>query len=98
MFLNTDNSTAEAALYKGNSSSPKLHALVVRVKLLEVKHSCWILVFHVSGKRMQAQGTDGLSRGTHMDSFSSEEDILSLIPFNLSAIERSSNLKEWIMS
>jgi hypothetical protein len=37
-YFFTDNSTAEAALYKGNSSSPKLFDLVVRFKKLETHH------------------------------------------------------------
>ena len=98
VFLNTDSSTVESVMYKGNSKSPKLHALVIRAKQLEYKHDCRILVSHVSGLRMQFQGTDGLSRGTHFDHISSVEDLIESIPFDKSAIERVPELVNWIKS
>ena len=61
IHLCTDNSTVEAALYKGNSSSRKLFDLVLRVRTLEMKESVRILVSHVSGERMKAEGPDGTS-------------------------------------
>lgn len=70
----------------------------MRVKQLEFSHECKILVSHVSGLRMQAQGTDGLSRGTHSDHILSSEDIIDNIPFDKSALERSPLLLEWIKS
>eukprot|EP00978_Attheya_sp_CCMP212_P002155 scaffold4461_cov48-Attheya_sp.AAC.1 len=57
----TDNSTAEAAYWKGTSKSRKLFELVLMLKKLEVKYDIILHVIHVSGKRMMAQGTDGLS-------------------------------------
>ena len=64
VLLATGNSVVEVALYKGNLSSEKLFDVVVRLKKAE-PHSSWknILVTHVSGKRMIAQGTYGASRG-----------------------------------
>ena len=61
VLLATDNSVVEAALYKGNSSSEKLFDLVVRLRKAELHSSCKLFVTHVSGKRMMAQGTDGVS-------------------------------------
>jgi hypothetical protein len=61
VYFFTDNSTVEAGLYKGTSTSPKLLALIIRVKLLETKYGIRILVSHVSGKRMIAEGGDGVS-------------------------------------
>ena len=63
VFLATNNTTVEGCLYKGNSTSEKLFDLVVRMKSLELKYGCQILVTKVSGLRMIAQGTDGVSRG-----------------------------------
>ena len=54
ILIATDNKVVEACLYKGNSSSPKLFDLIVRVKLLELKYGVKVLVTHVAGKRMQA--------------------------------------------
>ena len=47
---------------EGTSKSRKLFELVLRLKKLEVKYHIILHVMHVSGKRMIAQGTDGLSR------------------------------------
>jgi hypothetical protein len=63
VFFCTDNFTMEAAIYKGSSKSKKLHALVVRFLCLQSKFEVLVIVLHVSGKRMIAQGADGLSRG-----------------------------------
>ena len=53
----------EGSLYKGSSSSPKLFDLVIRFQALQAHYDTQIIVSHVSGKRMIAQGADGLSRG-----------------------------------
>jgi len=61
----TDNSTVEAAIQKGNSSSEKLFDLVVlRFRNMEITSVSKFLLAHVSGDRMQSQGTDGISRGS----------------------------------
>jgi hypothetical protein len=98
IFLCTDNSTVEAALVKGNSSSPKLFELVLAVRLLEMQEGAKIIVSHVSGERMKAQGTDGVSRGQLKEGVSVGKDMLSFIPFHLSAIQRSSAVEPWIRS
>jgi hypothetical protein len=38
VFMRTDNTTVEAGLVKGNSSSQKLFELVLQVRILEMKH------------------------------------------------------------
>lgn len=63
VFLFTDNSTAEAAFARGSSTTESLFDLVKRLKLMEMVFRARIHVIHISGKRMIAQGTDGLSRG-----------------------------------
>jgi hypothetical protein len=98
IFLCTDNSTVEAALAKGNSSSKKLFELVLEVRRLEMHEGAQILVTHVSGERMKAQGTDGVSRGHLKEGVSTGADMLSFIPFQLSAIERSTAVEDWIKS
>jgi hypothetical protein len=98
IFLCTDNSTVEAALVKGNSSSRKLFELVLRVRCLEMREGAHIVVSHVSGERMKAQGTDGVSRGQLKEGVSIGADMLSFIPFQLSAIQRSSAVETWIWS
>jgi hypothetical protein len=61
VFLFTDNSTAEGALFNGSSSSRKLFELILELREMEMEHEMKIHFVHVSGKMMIAQGTDGLS-------------------------------------
>ena len=64
VFMFTDNSTTEAAFWKGTSHSKKLCELVLRLKELEMAHGMILHVIHVSGKRMIKSGIDGLSAVT----------------------------------
>ena len=95
-FLFTDNSTAESCYYRGSSSSKLLHALVLRLRLLEMKYGLLIHVIHVSGKRMIAQGIDGCSRGSLMEGVMAGEDMLSFVDLEKSALERCPALTDWI--
>jgi hypothetical protein len=76
----TDNTTVEAALYKGTSKSRKLLDLVVQVKLLEMRRGIRILVSHVSGLRMIAEGGDGVSRGSLNEGVMTGKNVLTFIP------------------
>lgn len=98
LFLFTDNATAEAAFYKGTSSSRKLFKLVLGLRQLEVIAGCLIHFVHVSGTRMIAQGTDGLSRGDLNEGVMKGDDILEFVPLHLSALERQPKLEGWIRS
>ena len=98
IFLFTDNSTAEAAFYKGTSSSEKLFEAVLRLRVLEVKEGIIIHFIHVAGTRMILQGTDGLSRGDLGEGIMNGGNMLSYIPLHLNALERAPDLKAWIMS
>ena len=98
LFLFTDNATAEAAFYKGTSSSKKLFNLVLRLRQLEVSAGCSIHFIHVAGTRMIAQGTDGLSRGDLNEGVMRGDGILSFVPLHLSALERQPKLEGWIRS
>ena len=96
MIIATDNSTVEAALYKGNSSSPKLFDLIVRLRSLELKTGGKFIITHVSGNRMKKQGTDGISRGQLTEGISIGEYMLHFCPWNESALDRSKGLNTWI--
>ena len=89
VLLFTDNSTVEAALYKGNSSSPKLFGLVLRIKKLELHSGARFLVSHCAGTRMMEEGADGTSRGHLREGVAIGESMLDFIPLHLSAIERT---------
>jgi hypothetical protein len=95
-FMFTDNSTAEAAYWKGTSKSRKLFELVLRLKKLEAKHDIILHVIHVSGKRMIAQGTDGLSRGDHSQGVMQGKPMIAYVPLHLNPFDRSPKLKEFV--
>jgi hypothetical protein len=52
LFLFTDNSTAEAAFFKGASTSEKLFDLVLRLRNLRMRGELFIHMVHISGTRM----------------------------------------------
>ena len=87
VFFFTDNSTVEAALYKGTTASKKLLDLVIRFYALQAQYGILIHVVHVSGKRMIAQGTDGLSRGQLGEGVMEGLDMLDFVPLHLSAAD-----------
>jgi hypothetical protein len=96
IILCTDNSTVKLALAKGNSSSQKLFDLTVKVRRLEMREGASILVSHVLGERMKAQGTDGVFRGQLNEGVSAGQSMLSFIPFHLTLIERSPDVASWL--
>jgi hypothetical protein len=98
IFMCTDNSTVELAIVKGNCSSTKLFKLTLAVQCLEMEQGAHVVVSHVSGERMKVQGMDGVSRGQLKEGVSVGPDMLSFIPFHLSAIQRQPLVKEWIQS
>jgi hypothetical protein len=83
LFILTDNSTAEAAFYKGTSTNPQLFQLILCLRKLQMDHGAFIHVLLVAGKRMIAQGTDGLSRGSLSNGVLTGPSMLTFIPFHL---------------
>jgi hypothetical protein len=98
LFIFTDNTTAEAAFWKGSSKSRKLFDLVLRLRKLEMEHDMIIHVVHVSGKRMIAQGTDGLSRADHSEGVMQGKPMVEFIPLHRDPLEREPKLKPWLDS
>ena len=98
VFLFTDNSTSEAAFFNGSSSSENLFNLMLRMRKLEMTAETKIHLCHVSGERMKAQGTDGLSRGNLTVGVMGGQSMISYVPLHLSALERSSCLEPWLRS
>jgi hypothetical protein len=96
IFIFTDNSTAEAAFWKGTSKSEALFELILRLKELELDYNLHLHIVHVSGKRMITEGTDGLSRADHGKGVKLGKDIRCYIPLHLSPIEREPKIKSWI--
>ena len=58
----TDNTTAEAAVNNGVVNSPELMDLVRELRLLQAQGDVEVEAFHLAGKLIVAQGTDGGSR------------------------------------
>lgn len=98
VFFCTDNSTVEAALYKGTSGSKKLLDLVICYHQLQATYGIAIFTSHVSGKRMIVEGTDGLSRGLLNKGVMGGESFFSFLPFNLTAAPWSASLVPWVRS
>ena len=67
-------------MYKGNLTSQKLFGLIVRLKTVEMEYGLKIKVTHVSGKRMQDQGTDDVFRGSLKTGVSIEEKMIEYCP------------------
>jgi hypothetical protein len=63
LFYFTDNLVSYYVVHNGNSTSPELHKLIRRIKILEIKLDCRVEPVHVPGKLMIEQCTDGLSQG-----------------------------------
>lgn len=95
LFLFTDNSVAEGAFFRGTSSNPKLFDLILRLKQLELQYSLHIHIIHIAGRRMLAQGTDGLSRGDLCNGVMRGDSLLSFVPLHLSPLERAPGLLDW---
>jgi hypothetical protein len=91
LFLYTDNSTAEAAFFKGSSSNKLLDELVVRLKKVESDEGMRIHFLHIAGTRMIELGIDGLSRGSLMEGVMKDPGVLASVPFHLSAFERATD-------
>ena len=96
IFIFTDNSTAEAAYWKGTSQSEALFELVLRLKELEMIYDLQIHLCHISGKRMIAEGTDGLSRADHGEGVMLGKDIRTFIPLHLDPVTREPKVLDWL--
>ena len=98
LYFFTDNSTAEKAYYKGTSTSELLHNLISRLKRFQMSYGCRIILTHVAGTRMIAQGSDGLSRGNMSEGVMMGKSIQEFVPLHLSPVTRSPKLVNWIKS
>jgi hypothetical protein len=98
VYMFTDNSTVEAAIHSGRTTSSRLRALVIRFLALQTVNTCSIEVIHVEGTRMIAQGTDGISRGALNEGVMNGESMMSFILIHLSATARSPLLQDWLRS
>jgi hypothetical protein len=101
LFIFTDNTTAEAAYYKGNSDNRALFELVVRLRRLDMAGGLRLHITHIAGTRMIASGVDGLSRGNLTEGLllqPTPASFSSFVPLHMSAIQRSPALLPWVQS
>lgn len=98
LFIFTDNCLAESAFYNGTSSSKLLFELVLRLRLLEMEGGLRLHVVHVAGTRMQAQGTDGLSRGSLMEGIMAGHTMMEFVLLAETALERLADVLPWLES
>ena len=96
IIIATDNSTAEICLHKGNSSSENFFGLVVRLRALELQTGATILVTHVSGKRMMAQGANGVFIGSLKEGVCLGKAMNVFCPWEKTPIQSYPHLEEWI--
>lgn len=76
----------------GNSTSRRLFEL----KKLEYDLGLMLHVVHVSGTRIQAQGTDGLSRADFSEGVMAGETMTSYVPLHLSCADRCPGIEHWL--
>ena len=81
---------------KGTSKSMKLWTLLLHIKLIELNLNCVVQVIHVPGTAMITQGSDGLSRGIHMQSLASNKSN-ALVPLLWRAAPHSPSLLQHIL-
>ena len=97
LWLFTDNAVSESAFNKGSNKAKLLHKLCARIRRAEMEYSLQVEVVWIAGTRMISQGTDGLSRGDLTSGVMTGDDLLSHIPLDQGAFERSPRpLKEWM--
>jgi hypothetical protein len=94
----TDNLTAKSCFYKGGSLSELLHELVLQLSKIDLDNGFILHVVHVSGMRMIAQGTNGLSRGLFLEGVMVGRDMLSYIDLAKGAIKRQPKLVDYVQS
>jgi hypothetical protein len=70
----------------------------LRLWKLEMEHGLFIHLVWVSGKRMIAQGTNGLSRGDLTTGVMKGDHMLDYVPLHLSVVDRSDKQADWLLS
>jgi len=93
VFVFTDNMVAESTYFRGSSKNSKLHQLILGLRKMEMEGELIIHFVWIAGKRMIAQGSDGLSRGEVSSGVMAGENFLSYLPLNETAFEREPTLK-----
>jgi hypothetical protein len=94
LFVFTDNFVSERAFHNGSSKSRRLHALVLKLRKMEIEGKLIIHVVWFAGTRMKEQGSDGLSRGDLTGGVMVGDSFLKHIPLNKTVLDRAEGFKE----
>lgn len=97
VWIETDNMVLSRSFYKGYSSSPLLHSIIVDLRLVALRHNFLLRIVHVAGTRMIYTGVDGLSRG-ELQVGALHMPILEELPISLRPSHRSAALTPWVKS
>jgi hypothetical protein len=96
VFIFTDNSTAESAFFKGNSSSEYLYDLVLRLRELEMRGDLILHMTHVAGTRVVEEGADGESRGDLSTGAMAGTPVVDYVPLHRDAVSLEPGVKQWL--
>ena len=96
IFLFTDNFVSERAYFRGTASTKSLFDLVLRLRVLQMRGDIFLHLIWCAGTRMIRCGVDGLSRGNLDNGVMVGRHILEFVPIHLSALVRSTVLREWM--
>jgi hypothetical protein len=97
LFYFTDNMVSYYVIHNGSSTSPALHDLIRRIKILEVQLGCRLEAVHVPGKTMICQGTDGLSRGIWVSPDRLLRSSIEESRLTLQALPMTAGLGTWVL-
>jgi hypothetical protein len=97
-FYFTDNTTTYYAVSSGASTSPGLHAMVRKIKMLEIEVECTLEVVHVPGTTLITQSTDGLSRGVWGSPLHDRPSQLTILSEIFSPVPFSPDVQQWALN
>jgi hypothetical protein len=84
-------------VHNGNSTSPALHALIRKIKIIELRLGCRLEPIHVPGRLMIVQGTDGLSRGMWVSADHLLQSSVAESRLTLEAVPYTSLMGAWAL-
>ena len=98
LFLFTDNEVTECTYFRGSSQSSRLHQMILELWKMELDGELIIHFIWILGKRMIAQGTDGVSQANLSSGVMGGQDFLKYFPFDKTALERQQGLTKNLLS
>ena len=98
VFYFTDNMPTYHIVNKASAGNVELQKLLYKIKHLELQLNCHLVVIHVPGVSMIAQGTDGLSRGIWMSPLHEAIDSRALHVALFSAVSHTEGWRDYLAS